>query len=77
MNIYVDNLSHDVREGDLIACFQKYGRVKSVLVIINEKRSRAFGFVKMPDRAEGRAAIHGLNGKQLKRRVLSVTEARS
>lgn len=75
MNIYVGNLPHDIRGRDLTPCFQKYGRVESVLVIINEKRSRAFGFVEMPHRAEGRAAIDGLNGEQLKRRVLSVTEA--
>ncbi len=39
-------------------------------------RSRGFGFVEMPDSAAAKAAIQGLNGKELAGRALNVNEAK-
>jgi cold-inducible RNA-binding protein len=39
-------------------------------------QSRGFGFVEMPDSAAAKAAIHGLQGKELAGRSLTVDEAR-
>ncbi len=78
MNIYVGNLARELSEGDLRAEFEVFGKVES-LTIIKDKisgESRGFGFVEMPDKAEGTAAINGLNGKELKGRVLTINEAR-
>jgi RNA recognition motif-containing protein len=78
MNIYVGNLSYDVREEDLKQAFEGYGQVASVNIIKDRYsgESRGFGFVEMPDRAEADSAINGLNGKELKGRDLKVDEAR-
>jgi len=38
--------------------------------------SRGFGFVEMPNKEEADKAISGLNGKDLKGRPLTVSEAR-
>jgi RNA recognition motif-containing protein len=78
MNIYVGNLSPEVTEEDLQQAFEAYGQVTSVNVIKDKfsGRSRGFGFVEMPTKAEGQAAIDGLNGKDLKGQSLKVNEAR-
>lgn len=78
MNIYVGNLSPEVTEEDLQQAFEAFGQVTSANVITDKfsGRSRGFGFVEMPTKAEGQAAIDGLNGKDLKGQELKVNEAR-
>jgi len=78
MNIYVSNLSYAVTEEDLKQAFEAYGQVESVNIIKDRYsgESRGFGFVEMPDKAEAQSAIEGLNGKELRGRMLKVNEAR-
>ena len=78
MNIYVGNLAYDITEDDLQKAFEAFGQVTSVNIIKDKfsGRSRGFGFVEMADKAEGQAAIDGLNGKELKEQALRVNEAR-
>jgi len=78
MNIYVGNLSPEITEEDLQLAFEAFGKVESANVIKDKFSgvSRGFGFVEMPAKAEGQAAIDGLNGKELKGQTLNVNEAR-
>jgi RNA recognition motif-containing protein len=78
MNIYVGNLSHDASEDDLRHAFESFGQVSSATIIKDKfsGESRGFGFVEMPTKAEGQAAINGLNGQDLKGRPLKASEAR-
>jgi RNA recognition motif-containing protein len=78
MNIYVGNLSPDVTEEELRAEFKAFGGVTSVSIIKDKYsgQSRGIGFVEMPSKSEGEAAIAGLKGKTLKDRTLDVSEAR-
>ncbi|MDN3513159.1 MAG: RNA-binding protein [Candidatus Brocadia sp.] len=78
MNIFVGNLSRDVTEDDLQQAFEAFGQVKSVKVIkdLFSGESKGFAFVEMQAKAEAQSAITGLNGKELKGRVLNVNEAR-
>jgi len=78
MNIYVGNLSYQLSETDLQSAFGAFGQVDSVKIIKDRfsGQSKGFGFVEMPSADEGRAAISGLNGKELKGRTLNVNEAR-
>ena len=78
MNIYVGNLSYEVTEEDLKQAFEGFGKVESVNIIKDRYSGepRGFGFVEMPDKAEGQSAINDLNGKDLKGRTLNVNEAR-
>jgi len=78
MNIYVGNLSYDVTAEELQSAFEGFGKVESVNVITDKLsgRSKGFAFVEMAEKAEGQAAIEGLNGKELKGRALTVNEAR-
>lgn len=78
MNIYVGNISRDATESDLREAFAAFGEIQSVAIIKDKftGESRGFGFVEMPNKSEGEAAIAGLNGKDLKGRNITVNEAR-
>ena len=78
MNIYVGNLSSDVKEEDLNELFSQHGKVSSAKVIRDmfTQESRGFGFVEMPGQAEAMKAIETLNTFELKGKKLVVNEAR-
>jgi RNA recognition motif-containing protein len=78
MKIYAGNLSYNVSDEDLRAAFAQFGTVDSADVIMDRTsgRSKGFGFVEMSDATEAKAAIEGLNGKDLDGRNLNVNEAR-
>jgi RNA recognition motif-containing protein len=78
MKIYVGNLSYEVTEEDLRLALEQFGQVESATIIKDKYsgQSKGFGFVEMASKAEGQAAIDGLNGKELKGRALNVNEAR-
>jgi len=78
MNIYIGNLSREVTEEELKQEFEAFGEVTSAAIIKDKYsgQSRGFGFVEMPSKADGEAAIAGLKGKTLKERTLDVNEAR-
>lgn len=78
MNIYVGNLSPQVSDEDLRTAFQTYGEIISASVIKDKFSgdSKGFGFVEMPKKEEGEAAIRGLNGTDLQGKSIVVNEAR-
>jgi RNA recognition motif-containing protein len=78
MNIYVGNLSWQTTESELKELFAAYGAVESATIIKdkNSGRSRGFGFVEMPNDAEGQAAIQALNGTDFGGRNLNVNVAK-
>lgn len=78
MKIFVGNLSRDVKDADLQAAFEAFGKVESATVVKDKfsGESRGFGFVEMSSAQEAQAAISGMNGKELKGRAVNVNEAR-
>jgi cold-inducible RNA-binding protein len=78
MRLYVGNLSYSVGNQQLEELFAQYGQVKSAQVIMDRDtgRSKGFGFVEMVDANQARAAIEGLNLKEIDGRSLTVNEAR-
>ena len=78
MNIYVGNLSYTLSEDVLRDAFAEHGEVESAKILRDRDtgRSRGFGFVEMPNQAEGEAAVEQLNGQDLDGRPLRVNEAR-
>ncbi|MCL4294897.1 MAG: RNA-binding protein [Anaerolineae bacterium] len=78
MNIYVGNLAWAVTDDDLRQAFAPHGEVTSATIIKDKftGQSRGFGFVEMPNNAEGQAAITALDGQDLKGRAIKVNEAR-
>lgn len=78
MNIFVSNLSFNIKDEDLREFFTPYGEVTSAK-IINDKftgKSRGFGFVEMSDDEASRKAIAELNDATVDGRNIKVSEAR-
>lgn len=79
IEIYVGNLSYDLTEDQLRKEFEAYGTVNSARIIMNRynNKSKGFGFVHMPNRAEADAAVAALNDKDILGRKLKCNEARN
>ena len=59
MNLYVGNLSYNVKESDLRQVMEEYGVVESVKLITDRetRRSKGFAFVEMPESSETMQAL--------------------
>ena len=77
-NIFVGNLSFGASEEAVRALFQAHGTVDRVNIVTDRDtgQPRGFGFVEMPNDAEGDKGIAAVNGKDLDGRTLNVSEAR-
>jgi RNA recognition motif-containing protein len=78
MNIYVGNLSWNLKDQDLANLFTPYGEVASAKIVMDKftQRSKGFGFVEMPNNEQAQAAINQLNGSEVDGRNLVVNESR-
>ena len=78
MNIYVGNLSWNLKDGDLANLFAQYGEVTSAKIITDKftGRSKGFGFVEMANDEQAQAAIAALNGSAVDGRNVVVNESR-
>ena len=76
--LFVGNLSFETSDDDLKETFSKAGACEMAAVIKDRisGRSRGFGFVEMGTDEEAQRAITELNGKDLRGRNISVSEAR-
>jgi RNA recognition motif-containing protein len=77
MKIFVAGLPYDLDDDELMEIFEKFGAVTSAKVAMDKEtgKSKGFGFVEMPDSAEGKEAIEGLNDISLGKKPLVVKEA--
>jgi RNA recognition motif-containing protein len=78
MNIYVGNLSWNLKDQDLSDMFASFGEVASAKIVTDKftQRSKGFGFVEMPNDEQAQAAIAQLNGSEVDGRNLVVNESR-
>lgn len=78
MKLFVGGLPFSTTDDELQAAFADFGSVVSAKVITDREtgRSRGFGFVEFGSDDEGRAAIAGLDDKELGGRTIHVSEAR-
>ena len=77
MNMYVGNLSYNVKESDLRQVMEEYGTVESVKIITDRetRRSKGFAFIEMPETSEAKNAISELNSAEYAGRPMVVKEA--
>jgi RNA recognition motif-containing protein len=78
MNIYVGNLSWNLKDQDLQNLFASHGEVSSAKIVTDKftNRSKGFGFVEMPNDDQAQAAIAALNGSEVDGRNIVVNESR-
>ena len=79
VEIYVGNLSYDMTEDQLRETFAAYGKVNSARLISNRfnGKSKGFGFVQMPHRAEAEKACEALNDSDVMGRKMKCNEAKN
>jgi RNA recognition motif-containing protein len=78
MNIYVGNLSWNLKDQDLSNLFASHGEVVSAKIVLDKftNRSKGFGFVEMANDEQAQAAITALNGSEVDGRNIVVNESR-
>jgi RNA recognition motif-containing protein len=78
MNIYVGNLSWNLKDQDLSNLFASHGEVSSAKIVTDKftGRSKGFGFVEMTNDDQAQAAITALNGSEVDGRNIVVNESR-
>lgn len=78
MNIYVGNLSWNLKDQDLQNLFASHGEVSTAKIVTDKftNRSKGFGFVEMPNDDQAQAAIAALNGSEVDGRNIVVNESR-
>jgi RNA recognition motif-containing protein len=77
MKLFVAGLPYDLDDAELMEIFEKFGVVTSAKVAIDKEtgKSKGFGFLEMPDEAEGKDAIESMNDISLGKKPLVVKEA--
>ena len=78
MNIYVGNLSWNLKDQDLSNLFATHGEVSSAKIVTDKftGRSKGFGFVEMSDDAAATKAIAELDGATVDGRTIKVNVAK-
>ena len=79
IEIYVGNLSYDMTEEQLRQAFEAHGKVNVARLVTERRsgRSKGFGFVQMPDRAEAEKAIAALNDPEVMGRKMRCNVAKN
>ena len=74
MQIYIGNLPLDYTDEQLRSLFEPHGTVRRATIGRDNKtaESQGYGFVEMPVKSEGHAAIEALRGKELADKPLLV-----
>ncbi|HKO59185.1 MAG TPA: RNA-binding protein [Thermoanaerobaculia bacterium] len=78
MKLYVGNLSKQVTNAQLNELAVPFGTLVSAEVATERStgQSKGFGFIEFTDADAGRAAITGLDGRDVNGQALKVNEAR-
>lgn len=78
MKLYVGNLSKQVNDAQLNELATPYGTLVSANVATERGSgdSKGFGFVEFTNEDEARAAITGLDGREVNGQALKVSEAK-
>jgi cold-inducible RNA-binding protein len=78
MKVYVGNLSKQISDAQLNEMAAPYGTLLSATVATERSsgESKGFGFIEFGSDQEARAAITGLDGRDVNGQALKVSEAR-
>ena len=78
MKLYIGNLSKQINDAQLSDLGTPYGKLVSANVATERSsgQSKGFGFIEFSTPDEGRAAIAGLDGRDVNGQMLKVNEAK-
>jgi RNA recognition motif-containing protein len=77
MKLYVGNISSTTTDAEFNALAAQFGKPESATIVKDRGtgQSRGFGFIEFKNADEAKAAIAGLNGKEVGGQVLKVNES--
>lgn len=77
MKLLIRNLNRSTTEAELQHLFEPFGTVQSCNLVMDKEtgESKGFGFVEMPKPGDGKAAMKGLNGKEIAGNKIRVKKA--
>lgn len=77
MKLFIKNLDRDINEMQLEGLFAQYGKVADTKIVYDKItwESKGYAFLEMAKKEDGLKAIEALNGKELRGRILEVSEA--
>jgi len=77
MKLFVKNIEPSINEVALEFLFKQYGSVLSTKIVYDKItwESRGFGFIEFAKKEDAMKAMEELNGREIKGKKLSVTEA--
>jgi len=77
MKLFIAGFPSDFDDTDLREMFELYGVVTSAKLIVDRAtgKTKGFGFIEMPNRAEALETIQSLNGAGIKGKKIVVQEA--
>jgi len=77
MKLYVGNISSTTTDAELKTLAAQFGTPESAIIIKDRGtgQSRGFGFIEFKNADEAKAAIAGLNGKEVGGQTLKVNES--
>lgn len=77
MKVYVGNVAKDLTDAEFNALLTPFGTPEKANLVKdrNTGASRGFGFVEFKNDEEAKAAITGLNGKEVHGQALTVNES--
>jgi len=79
MKLLIRNLARTTTEAELRSMFEAHGSVQSCTLVIDKEtgNSKGFGFIEMPRPGDAKAAMKGLNGKDVAGNKIRVKKAES
>ena len=77
MKVYVGNISNSTTDAEFNDLAKQFGTSESATIVKDRGtgQSRGFGFIEFKNADEAKAAIAGLNGKEVGGQVLKVNES--
>jgi cold-inducible RNA-binding protein len=77
MKLHIGNIAPSVTDAELKTAIGAFGETSSVEIVRDRSgESKGFGFVEFADADQARAAIAGLDGKEISGQAVKVAEAR-
>ena len=77
MKLLIRNIARTTTEKELQSLFEPFGTIQSCDLVIDKETgdSKGFGFIEMPKQGDAKAAMKGINGKEIAGSKLRVKKA--
>jgi len=67
VKLLIRNIARITTEEELLSLFEAFGTIQSCNLVLDKEtgQSKGFGFVEIPNQGDAKAAMKGINGKEI------------